>query len=98
MRKIPTPPLTPCSPQQTERGKVAGKTRRSFAVMDPEEQRAIARRGGQAAHDSGKAHEFTSEEARRAGAKGGISLSQDRKHMSRLGRIGGFATARKRKA
>ena len=44
---------------------------RGFAAMDPEQQRAIASAGGRAAHASGHAHEFTSEEARAAGRKGG---------------------------
>ena len=35
--------------------------------MDPERQREIASEGGKAAHESGHAHEFTSEEAREAG-------------------------------
>ncbi|GAA4502170.1 hypothetical protein GCM10023172_25150 [Hymenobacter ginsengisoli] len=39
--------------------------------MDPEEQRRIASEGGKAAHESGHAHEFNSEEAREAGRKGG---------------------------
>lgn len=43
-------------------------SRRGFASMDPEQQRAIASEGGRAAHRSGNAHEFTSEEARRAGS------------------------------
>ncbi len=41
---------------------------RGFASMDPERQREIASEGGRAAHASGNAHEFTSEEARRAGS------------------------------
>ena len=36
--------------------------------MDPEQQREIAAEGGRAAHAAGTAHEFTSEEARRAGS------------------------------
>ena len=40
---------------------------RGFASMDPEKQREIASQGGKAAHESGNAHEFTSEEAREAG-------------------------------
>jgi uncharacterized protein len=40
---------------------------RGFASMDPEKQREIASEGGRAAHASGNAHEFTSEEAREAG-------------------------------
>ena len=43
-------------------------SRRGFASMDPNQQRAIASLGGRAAHLSGNAHEFTSEEARRAGS------------------------------
>ncbi|MDB5940874.1 MAG: hypothetical protein JWQ13_440 [Ramlibacter sp.] len=46
-----------------------GKTRRGFAVMNPERQREIARLGGIAAHRSGHAHQFTTEEARAAGKK-----------------------------
>ena len=44
---------------------------RGFAGMDENRQREIARMGGKAAHEKGTAHEFTSEEARTAGAKGG---------------------------
>lgn len=40
---------------------------RGFASMDPQQQREIAAEGGRAAHASGNAHEFTSEEAREAG-------------------------------
>jgi general stress protein YciG len=47
------------------------KTPRGFAAMDPQAQRAIAAKGGRAAHQKGTAHEFTSEEARIAGRKGG---------------------------
>lgn len=43
-------------------------SKRGFASMDPEQQREIAAEGGRAAHEKGTAHEFTSEEARRAGA------------------------------
>lgn len=47
--------------------------------MDPEKQRAIARKGGRAAHEKGTAHEWTSEEARRAGRKGGLMSHQRRR-------------------
>ncbi|WP_249449729.1 KGG domain-containing protein, partial [Acinetobacter sp. LCT-H3] len=40
---------------------------RGFASMDSERQREIASQGGRAAHASGNAHEFSSEEAREAG-------------------------------
>nr|WP_315256386.1 KGG domain-containing protein [uncultured Duganella sp.] len=49
--------------------KQSGDTsKRGFASMDPELQRQIAAEGGRAAHEKGTAHEFTSEEARKAGA------------------------------
>jgi len=66
---------------------------RGFASMDHEKQRAIAREGGRAAHQSGNAHEFTSEEAREAGRKGGKTVSRDRQHMAEIGRKGGEAHA-----
>jgi general stress protein YciG len=47
------------------------KSDRGFASMPPEKQREIASKGGKAAHEKGTAHEFTSEEAREAGRKGG---------------------------
>ncbi|MDM1301733.1 KGG domain-containing protein [Acinetobacter indicus] len=50
-----------------------GTSNRGFTSMDPDEQREIASRGGRAAHASGNAHEFTSEEARRAGARSHIN-------------------------
>ena len=42
---------------------------RGFAGMDRQRQREIASQGGRAAHASGNAHQFTSEEARAAGSK-----------------------------
>ena len=39
--------------------------------MSPEKQREIASKGGRAAHEKGTAHEWTTEEARSAGRKGG---------------------------
>ncbi|WOP53947.1 KGG domain-containing protein [Xanthomonas euvesicatoria] len=48
-----------------------GTSNRGFASMDEDKQREIASKGGKAAHESGNAHEFTSEEAREAGKKGG---------------------------
>jgi general stress protein YciG len=40
---------------------------RGFAAMTPEQRQKIASMGGVAAHQSGRAHEFTSDEARAAG-------------------------------
>ena len=45
--------------------------KRGFASMSAALQREIASKGGRAAHEQGKAHEFTPEEARQAGRKGG---------------------------
>ena len=47
------------------------KERRGFASMSPEKQREIASKGGRAAHEKGTAHEWSAEEARSAGRKGG---------------------------
>ncbi|WP_394847577.1 KGG domain-containing protein [Pendulispora brunnea] len=65
--------------------------KRGFGSMDPERQRQIARQGGKAAHERGSAHEFTSDEARAAGRKGGVAVSQNRAHMAEIGRRGGEA-------
>jgi uncharacterized protein len=64
--------------------------------MNPEKQREIARKGGKAAHQKGTAHEFTTDEARAAGRKGGERVSADRAHMSRIGRLGGKSSATRR--
>lgn len=49
--------------------KQSDTSNRGFASMDPDKQRGIASEGGRAAHEKGTAHEFTSEEARRAGSQ-----------------------------
>ena len=41
--------------------------------MSPEKQREIASKGGRAAHQKGTAHEWSSDEAREAGRKGGMA-------------------------
>jgi len=56
---------------KTDMNPPARKERRGFASMSPEKQREIASKGGRAAHAKGTAHEWTSEEARVAGRKGG---------------------------
>jgi general stress protein YciG len=66
-----------------------GPAKRGFAAMDQNQQREIASKGGQAAHQKGTAHEFDSEEARRAGQKGGEVVSRNREHMADIGRKGG---------
>ena len=50
--------------------------------MDRAKQREIASKGGKAAHQKGTAHEWTSEEARDAGRKGGIASHQRRREQS----------------
>ncbi len=68
---------------------MTGKSKRGFASMDRERQRAIAAKGGKAAHAKGTAHVWTASEAREAGRKGGEAVSQDRSHMSAIGKEGG---------
>ena len=76
----------------------SGTRSRGFASMDAEKQREIARKGGRAAHEKGTAHEFTADEARAAGRKGGERVSANREHMSRIGRLGGKMSAGRRAA
>jgi general stress protein YciG len=64
--------------------------------MDPAKQREISSKGGKAAHEKGTAHEFTSDEAREAGRRGGRTVSQDREHMAKIGREGGRSRGRDR--
>jgi general stress protein YciG len=64
------------SNDQGNQSKKQGSSNRGFASMDPQRQREIASEGGRAAHEKGTAHEFTSEEAREAGRKGGQARSQ----------------------
>jgi general stress protein YciG len=58
-------------------------SRRGFASMDAEKQRRIASKGGRAAHEKGTAHEFTPEEAREAGRKGGEARGRSRPSRSK---------------
>jgi len=55
-----------------------GSGNQGFASMDQAKQREIASKGGKAAHESGHAHEFTSEEAREAGRKGGLAAHRNK--------------------
>lgn len=68
---------------------MTGKSRRGFASMDSARQREIAAKGGRAAHERGTAHEWSPDEARAAGRKGGFTVSRDRDHMATIGREGG---------
>jgi uncharacterized protein len=62
--------------------------------LSPEKRREIARKGGKAAHAQGRAHTFSKEEAAVAGRKGGLTVSRDREHMSRIGKKGGRKRAK----
>lgn len=73
-------------------------SKRGFASMDATKQREIASKGGRAAHAKGTAHEFTSDEARVAGRKGGEAVSRDRAHMSAIGREGGHSRGARARA
>lgn len=70
--------------------------KRGFAAMGRDTQRAIASKGGKAAHAPGaahKAHEFTADEARAAGRKGAAATlaRHGSGHMAAIGRKGGLA-------
>jgi general stress protein YciG len=81
-----TQPSVPPRPLERKRG---------FACLSVEKRREIARKGGQAAHALGVAHEFTAEEAREAGRKGGRAISKDRLYMAAIGRKGGKQSGRR---
>src|SRR5262245_23694870 len=72
--------------------------KRGFAALTAERRREIARQGGHTAHARGVAHEFTREEAREAGRKGGRTVSQDRHYMATIGRKGGLHSRKGRPA
>ena len=67
------------------------KEDRGFASMDRAKQREIASKGGKAAHQKGTAHEWTSEEARDAGRKGGLASHKRRREQMMTG--GGGASS-----
>ena len=94
--------LGPHSPQDSDPApdraheETRAKRQRGFAVMDHALVREIARKGGRAAHSAGTAHEFTSEEARVAGRKGGCATkvkwrqSGEARAADRLARDGAY--------
>lgn len=66
------------------------KTKRGFASMTPEQRKAIASKGGKAAHEQGTAHRWTREQAIEAGRKGGKAcMEKHPEHQSQIGQIGG---------
>jgi general stress protein YciG len=68
------------------------KEDRGFASMDRNKQREIASKGGKAAHQKGTAHEWTSEEAREAGRKGG--MASHRRKQQQQGETGALENPR----
>ena len=74
-------PQTTASVESTP---VADKPRKSrgFAAMDPKLVSELAKRGGKAAHRAGTAHQFTSDEARVAGRKGGMATHAKRREKT----------------
>ena len=73
------------------------KKPRGLACLTPEQRREIASKGGKAAHATGRAHQFDSAEAADAGRKGGMSVSQNREHMAKIGAAGGSRTKGERR-
>ena len=63
------------SPSTTD----AARKPRGFAAMEPKLVSELAKRGGKAAHRAGTAHQFSSDEARIAGRKGGIATHANRR-------------------
>src|ERR1700748_3855397 len=77
----------------------AGRSLRGFASMDKDKQRAIASKGGRAAHEKGTAHEFNSHEASMAAKKGherGTAHEFTAEEARVAGRKGGLARAMNR--
>lgn len=71
-----TIPQMPAAPERKKRG---------FAAMDPKLVSEIAKKGGRAAHEKGTAHEFTSDEAKVAGKKGGATTHARRRAREQNG-------------
>ena len=58
------------------------KEDRGFASMNPDRQREIASKGGKVAHEKGRAHQWSRDEAREAGRKGGLATHQRRQSLA----------------
>lgn len=73
---------------------------RGFAGMDPARHREIAAMGGRAVHAAGTGHEWTSEEAREAGRKGGREVAKRRgaEHMRAISKRSKKVAAKNREA
>jgi uncharacterized protein len=86
--------------EPTKKTDTTTKTKRGFASMTPGVQKAIAAKGGRAAHAKGTAHTWDAGEAKKAGERGGATVVQKlgREHMAAIGRIGGKARGAKARA
>ena len=75
--------VTSSTPPVRREGESAAKVKRprGFAAMDRKLVSEIARKGGKAAHSAGTAHEFTTDEARLAGRKGGRATHAKRREL-----------------
>ena len=71
--------LQPDLPPKAPEAEGPRRKPRGFAAMDPRLVSEISRKGGKAAHTAGTAHEFTSDEARAAGRKGGLATHAKRR-------------------
>jgi uncharacterized protein len=69
----PPPPMSPAVDASQKANEPPRPRRRGFAAMDRDRVKAIASKGGRAAHAAGTAHQFNSDEARVAGKKGGMA-------------------------
>jgi general stress protein YciG len=76
-------PETATATTESSQGETKTRRPRGFAAMDPKLVSELAKRGGKAAHRAGTAHQFTSEEARVAGRKGGQAT-----HAKRRAKLG----------
>jgi general stress protein YciG len=77
------PETATASSESSSPGETKTRRPRGFAAMDPKLVSELAKRGGKAAHRAGTAHQFTSEEARVAGRKGGQAT-----HAKRRAKLG----------
>ncbi len=73
------PETATASSESSSPGETKTRRPRGFAAMDPKLVSELAKRGGKAAHRAGTAHQFTSEEARVAGRKGGQATHAKRR-------------------
>jgi hypothetical protein len=71
----PSSPSVPPPPASSPRLRPPRK-KRGFELLSPEEKKRVSSRGGRAAHAVGTAHQFTKEEARIAGRKGGLAMKR----------------------